>query len=120
MGNLLAVTVHPANLHDTVSGIHPAAQAVWVYPSIERFCGDAGYRSTFVNDADDFLGLGVDIIERSSTIFQILPRRWVVERTFAWAGHSRRLSKDYEIRTDSAEMMFIISHTRTLLRGTKS
>ena len=47
MGNLLAVSVHAANIHDTVFGLVPAMQAYDTYPTIERFCGDGGYRKTF-------------------------------------------------------------------------
>ncbi|MCL2373282.1 MAG: IS5 family transposase, partial [Defluviitaleaceae bacterium] len=43
-------------------------------------------------------------------------KRWIVERTFAWANNFRRLSKDYEISTSSAENMFMLSHISTLLR----
>lgn len=116
MGNLLAVFVHPANIHDTVAGIHPALQASYNYPSITRFCGDAGYRKTFEHDVADFMELEVDIVERLGEGFSVLPKRWVVERTFAWLGHSRRLSKDYEISIEAAETMVRISHMRTLLR----
>ena len=85
-------------------------------PTIKKFCGDAGYRKTFVNNIKDFLGLDVDISERIKPEWEILPKRWVVERTFAWLGHSRRLSKDYEISTNSSVTMVIISHLHTLLR----
>lgn len=116
MGNLLAVNVHAANIHDTKSGITVAKQAKKLYRSIKRFCGDAGYRKSFVEDVSEQLGLGVDISERIKAGFEILPKRWVVERTFSWLGHSRRLSKDYEIRTSSAETMVCISHSHTLLK----
>ena len=48
--------------------------------------------------------------------FQVLPKRWVVERTFAWLNCLRRLSKDYETSCCSAETMIMISHTATLLK----
>ena len=48
--------------------------------------------------------------------WEILPWRWVVERTFSWLNHSRRLSKDYEISISSAETIVKISHFRTLLK----
>ena len=48
--------------------------------------------------------------------WEILPWRWVVERTFSWLNHSRRLSKDYEISVSSAEAMVKISHFHTLLK----
>jgi transposase len=117
MGNLLAVTVHAANIHDTVSGIGPAKRAVESYPSIERFCADAGYRGTFILDVDEVLRLGVDISEKIKPHeWEKLPWRWVVERTFGWLNHSRRLSKDYEITVASAETIIKISHIHTLLK----
>jgi putative transposase len=82
MGNLLAVVVHAANIHDTKSGIMPAKQASEQYPTLERFCADAGYRGTFVLDVDTILSLGVDISEKIKPHqWEKLPWRWVVERT---------------------------------------
>ncbi|MFA6163802.1 MAG: transposase, partial [Methylobacter sp.] len=49
--------------------------------------------------------------------FVVLPRRWVVERSFAWLGNSRRLSKDYERLTDTAEVFIKITEVHRLLRG---
>ena len=86
MGNLLAVRVHAANVHDTKSGIEPAKEAVKKYPTIKGFCADAGYRKTFVLLVHIVLGLFVDISERINQGFEILPKRWVVERTFAWVN----------------------------------
>jgi len=61
MGNLLAVVVHAANIHNTKSGISTAKEAYTSYPTIQKFCADAGYRGTFVSDLKEKLGLGVDI-----------------------------------------------------------
>jgi transposase len=116
MGNLLSVKVHAANIHDTKSGMLPAREAFARHPTIKRFSADAGYRKTFEEEALAELGTGVDISERISPGFEVLPKRWVVERTFAWLGHSRRLSKDYEISVASEENMVRISHMHTLLR----
>ena len=61
--------------------------------------------------------LGVDIAEKIKPHeWEKLPWRWVVERTFAWLNHSRRLSKDYEITTSSAAAMVTLSHLHTLLK----
>jgi putative transposase len=116
MGNLLAIVVHAANLHDTKSGINPAKQAFEKYRTIKKFCGDEGYRKSFEEAVMSELGLGVDISEKIVPGWEVIPKRWVVERTFAWANNSRRLSKDYEITTSSEEAFFMISHSRTLLR----
>lgn len=115
-GNLLAIVVHAANIHDTKSGINPAKKAFLKYPTIEKFCGDDGYRKSFEEDVLTELGLGVDISKRIKPEFEILPKRWVVERTFGWANHSRRLSKDYEIKAEYEENMFMISHLHTLIK----
>jgi transposase len=116
MGNLLAVVVHAANTHDTKSGIHPAKKAFQKYSTIQKFCGDDGYRKSFEADVQQQLGLDVDISTRIAPTFQVLPKRWVVERTFGWMTHSRRLSKDYEISVASEEAFVMISHLHTLLR----
>jgi putative transposase len=117
MGNLLAVVVHAANIHDTKSGILPAELAVKHYPSLKKFCTDAGYLGTFVLDADEILGRDIDISKKIKPHeWEKLPWRWVVERTFSWLNNSRRLSKDYEITTASAEAVIKISHFHTLLK----
>ena len=117
LGCLLSVVVHAANIHDTIGGISTAKRAYERYPSIQKFCADAGYRGTFVSDLKEQLDLNVDISEKIKPHqWEILPWRWVVERTLSWLNHSRRLSKDYEISVSSAEAMLIISHFHTLLK----
>ena len=116
MGNLLAIYVHAANIHDTKSGINPAKKAYCKYPTIQRFCGDDGYRKFFEEAVLHELGLGVDISKRIKPDFEVLPLRWLIERTFSWGNHSRRLSKDYEIKIEHEENIFMISHLHILLR----
>ena len=114
---MLNVTVHKANMHDTKMGWWIAGLALFTYPTIERFCADRGYRGTFIHDVNTILGRGVDISEKIKPQgWHIEPKRWVVERTFAWLNNSRRLSKDYEILTSSSESMIKISHIHTLLK----
>ena len=116
MGNLLSVVVHAANIHDTKSGILPAKKAVERYPTIKKFCADAGYRKSFVEDANVQLGLDVDISERITPEWVVLPKRWIVERTISWLNSFRRLSKDYEISTSSEETHVIIALSSVLLK----
>ena len=116
LGNVLAVVVHAANIHDTVGGILVLRKAYALYPSLEGVCGDAGYRKTFVDNAAE-LGLPVDISEKIKPgQWEILPFRWIVERTFAWQNNHRRLSKDYEITVASEENYVMIANAATLLR----
>ena len=117
LGCLLSVVVHAANIHDTKGGISTARRAYERYPSIQKFCADAGYRGTFISDMKEQLDLGVDISEKIKPHqWEKLPWRWVVERTLSWLNHSRRLSKDYEISVSSAEAMVNISHFHTLIK----
>ena len=116
MGNLLAVVVHAANIHDTKSGINPAKKAYGKYQTIQKFCGDDGYRKSFEEAVLVQLGLDVDISKRIKPEFEVLPLRWLVERTFGWTNHSRRLAKDFEIKIVHEENMVMISHLHTLLR----
>ena len=116
MGNLLAVKVHAANIHDTVAGGAVLARAVEKYPTITGVCADAGYRKTFEAAALS-LGRKVDISEKIKPHErEKLPWRWIVERTFGWMNNFRRLSKDYEIAVSSAECMTILSNLYTLLK----
>lgn len=115
MGNLLAVVVHAANIHDTKAGILAAKKAFESYPLIQRFCADAGYRKTFEQDVSE-LGLGVDISARIKPEWEVLPKRWIVERSLAWMNNSRRLSKDYEISVCSAQAVCTSAAFRTLLK----
>ena len=107
----MSVVVHRANLNDTTMGLWPAIFATETYPTIQRFCADKGYRVTFIQDAHALIHRDVDIVESIKS-----GKRWVVERTFAWVNNSRRLSKDYEILTNSAEAMFKLSHIHTFLK----
>lgn len=117
LGCLLAVKVHRANLHDTKAGIFPAIQAFRKYPTIQKFCGDGGYRGTFVEYAKYILELDTDISQKIVPDgFKVIPKRWIVERTFGWLNNSRRLSKDYEILTASEETIIKISNLYTLLK----
>ena len=113
---MLALKVHKANLHDTKAGMFIAIQARRKYPTIQKFCGDSGYRGSFVINVKIILGLDIDISTKIIPQgWKVVPKRWIVERTFAWLNNSRRLSKDYEILTSCAESMIKLSHLRSLL-----
>ena len=116
MGNLLKIKVHAANIHDTTAGGEVFKEALKKYPTIKGCGADEGYRKTFETIVKA-LGKTIKISEKIKPKgWAVLAQRWVVERTFAWANNSRRLSKDYEITTVSAENMFYISHLHTLLK----
>ncbi len=120
LGNLLSVVVHAANIHDTKAGIFVAKKAFETYPSLKGFCADAGYRNTFEREVSEQLGLTVEISKRIQDIsWHILPKRWIVERTFAWLGWSRRLAKDFEQTNLSAENFVKLGYISQILRFIK-
>lgn len=94
------VKVHAANTHDTVAGCEVFEKALEKYPSLKGVCADAGYRKTCVEFVINVLKKTIEISERITPGWAVLAKRWVVERTFAWLNHCRRLSKDYEISTN--------------------
>ena len=90
-------------------------------PVYSRSCGKYSRykgRRIHVNTFDEFHNIKIDISMqiKEQKGFQVLPKRWVVERTFAWLNGSRILSKDYETSCCSAETMIMISHAVTLLK----
>lgn len=116
-GHLLAVHVHAANIHDTVAGSTVFGRCLEQYPTVQGVCADAGYRKTFVETVQAVYDKTVEIVERLKEVkWAIIPKRWVVERTFSWMNGSRRLSKDYEISVSSAETQVKISHCCTLFK----
>ena len=91
-GCLLAVVVHKANLHDTKTGYWAAGLATFTYPTLEKICGDGGYRGTFVYEAYKYFGLRVEISKKLKPHgWQVLPERWKAERTFALSATFKRL-----------------------------
>jgi transposase len=86
--------------------------------SLKLIWADGGYNRNNVKTAVNELGWQLEIIQPASDVkgFQVLPRRWVVERTFGWLLHNRRLVRDYERRTSTAESLIYISMCRLLLK----
>ena len=115
-GHLLHIKVHEANTHDTVAGCGVFEEAIEKYPSLKGVCADAGYRKTMVEFVERVLKKTIEISELITPGWAIVAKRWVVERTFAWLGNFRRLSKDYEIAVVTAENMVMIAHSMMLLK----
>jgi putative transposase len=115
LGNLLHVQGHAANQADTIAGCEVLERTAQKYPSLEAFCGDPGYRGTAVTFVHKQLDLVLHIVPRLGEGFVVQPKRWVVERTFAGLGHFRRLAKEGEILTGTAENMIRIAMLKTTL-----
>jgi transposase len=118
-GHLVGLIVHIASIQDRDGAVAVLASIRRLYPWLRHVFADAGYAGDKLRDALSALGRWtVQIIKRSDTAvgFEVLPRRWVVERTFAWLGRCRRLSKDFEATLESATAWTLIAHVRRLTR----
>ncbi len=116
-GNLLAVIVHSAGIQDRVAARAVLMRLFCRLDSITTVFVDGGYTGKLIGWAKEMFGYNVEVVKRNELHkFQVLPKRWIVERTFAWLNWSRRLSKDYELRHTSAETMIHIAFAHLLLR----
>lgn len=119
LGNLLDVVVSAANLDDRVG-----AQALMT--KVERQIAirllkiwvDQGYRGDLDVWFDMQWNIALEVVmpDENQIGFAVQPRRWVVERTFAWFGKYRRLSKDYEVDPISSEGFIYLASIRSLLK----
>ena len=107
---IFALVVHPANVQDRDGGKLLIKQLGTRWRRLEVIWADGGYAGQFVDWAIGWYGRVIEIVKRTeSHKFVVLPKRWIVERTFAWLGKYRRLSKDYETFTESSEAMIRIA-----------
>ena len=118
MGLLLAVVVHPANIQDRDGAKLVIDKLTGRFPRMRLVWADAGYAGKLIEWVWALTGWALEIVKRprDSHHFQVLPRRWVVERTFAWLSRCRRLSKDYEALSDTTEAWIHIAMIHLMLR----
>lgn len=118
IGLLLCVVVHPANIQDRDGAKQVLKKAKDKFPRLKLVWADGGYRGKLIDWVQQTCGWVLEIIKRSDDIkgFHVLPRRWVVERTFAWLSRCRRFSKDYEELTETGEAFVQIAMIHLMLR----
>ena len=116
-GDILEATTTPANVHDSKSAYALVALLVTTYPWIKRIYADRGYRGKFIENANNDFGIDIEITH-SNYSGQFVPakKRWVVERTFAWFDNFRRLCRNYEETTESANEMLMVAAVVLSLR----
>ncbi|MGR8006936.1 IS5 family transposase [Streptomyces hypolithicus] len=118
IGLLLMINVTAGDVTDRQAATDMLPVLRERFPTITRLWADGGYTGTLITWALSVLHLIVTVIKRSDDTsgFVVLPRRWVVERTFGWLLRSRRLARDYERRPDSSEAMVLWSMTMLMTR----
>ena len=118
-GSLLAVLVQTANVQDNHGAVPLLRSIGRTFPRLRHIFADRLYRGPkLLNALADLGKWTIEIITRSHSVgaFTPEPRRWVVERTFAWFGRNRRLSKDFEATIASAEAWVVVASIQLLSR----
>ena len=107
LGLLICVVVLNANCSEQRGGVivvHEADEAQ--AKALQLIWVDQGYQGeNFARVIEQLCGAKVEVVKRSEAGFVVLPKRWIVERTFAWLNQNRRLSKDYELLPEMSEAM---------------
>ena len=119
IGLPVGMIVHPANIQDRDGAPSLLASIRERCPWLRHIFADGGYAGDNLKDALKELGdWTLEIIKRSDVAkgFVLLPRRWVVERTFAWLNRNRRLAKDVEASIESAEAWLYIASVKLMSR----
>jgi len=130
LGFVLKATVHSADIMDRDGVLLLLEPLRGLFPRLEQVWVDMGYRGKVLNWIREHLGWRVEVVQKPRRwgwypidvepppmpAFTVLPRRWVVERSFAWLGRYRRMSKDYEYLTATSESLIYAAMSRLLLR----
>lgn len=114
-GRALVIQAHPANIQDRDGAIPLLKASRRSFPFVERAFADSAYSAQIVKDATS---IAIEVVKRlaDQVGFQVLPRRWVVERSLAWINRNRRLAKDFEATIASAETFLYAASVMLLTR----
>jgi transposase len=117
---MLHAVVHSADIQDRDGGVLLMATLFGLYPFLLKLYADGGYQGPVFQQAMTKImaQVNVEIVKRSDQVkgFAVLPKRWVVERTFAWLNRCRRLAKDWECLNRKARAFVLLASIRLMLR----
>jgi putative transposase len=121
LGLVLAVVVHAASIQDRDGAKLVLAKLKGRFSRLKLIWADGGYAGQLIEWTWALGHWVLEIVKRSDDVkgFVVLPKRWIVERTFGWFGRYRRLSKDYEMLTESSEAVIYLSMIHLMVRRLK-
>jgi putative transposase len=114
---VLKAVVHSATTQDR-DGARLVLEDIQLdHPSLEKVWADGGYRGQLITWVKELTGIELEIIKRNDDVsgFVLLPKRWVVERTFGWFNRFRRMSKDYEAMPKNSESLIYLAMTHIMV-----
>lgn len=110
------MVVHGADVQDRDGGDAVLLKIVGLFHRLKVIWADGGYAGAFVEEAKLIYDRVIQVVKRPDLRkFVVLPKRWIVERTFGWLGRYRRLSKDYETLPESSEAMIYLAMINLML-----
>lgn len=114
---MVGVVVHSADVQDRDGAKSVIRKIRFKCPRLAKIWADGGYAGKLEEWTRTFAGCELEIVRRSDTAegFELLPNRWIVERTFAWLSRYRRLSKDYEFFTETGENLIYMAMINLML-----
>ena len=116
LGLILAVVIQSASVQDRDGAISVVNKLLESWSKIVKIFADAGYRGRLIDTIKTTFKIELEIIKRNELhTFKILPKRWIVERTFAWIDTNRRNSKNYERLNNTSIAMVHLSAIRIML-----
>ena len=118
LGLPLSVYVTPADVQDRAGARLLLAGLQPLVPRLKKIWADGAYTGEkFASWCEEQGGWEIEVAERNRETkgFEVLPKRWIVERTFAWLGRNRRLAKDYERKVQTSETLIEIAMIRLML-----
>ena len=118
LGLLLNVVVHPADIQDRDGAKLVFKRMRKQFKKLKLIWADGGYAGKLIAFVNRYYHWTLEIVKRSDDVkgFKVIPRRWVVERTFGWFNRYRRLSKDYEFDTKTSETMLYCAMIHLMVR----
>ena len=118
---ILAVVVHAGSVQDRDGAKRVLRKLLGRFPRLTLIWADGGYAGQLIHWAKWMADWTLEIVKRTDDVkgFKVLPKRWLVERTFGGLGRYRRLSKDYEAQTQSSEAWIYLAMINLMVHRLK-
>ena len=118
LGLVLTVIVHSADIQDRDGAKLVFKRTRQWFTKLKLVWADGGYAGKLIAWVNRYYHWKLEIVKRTDDLkgFKVLPKRWIVERTFSWFNRYRRLSKDYEFDTDTSETMIYLAMIHIMVR----